>query len=129
MILATDGQPTDDYGNVQLQQFVSFIKNKPKNLYLSIVACTEDESAVDYLDGFIENKYPNLDVSEDYQCERAEVKKKTGKAFTFGDYVCKIMLGPVDPSFGDAGLFSPPPAARANAGRPRKQDDGCCIIN
>ena len=125
LILATDGQPTDDNGNVQLQQFVSFIKNKPKNLYLSIVACTDDDGAVDYLDGFISNGYPNLDVTDDYKSEREEVKKKTGKTFTFGDYVCKVMLGPVDPSFGDRGLFAPPPAARPQP----KQSGGCCIVS
>jgi len=104
-ILATDGQPTDENGNIQLQEFVNFIKTRPPKVHMSIVAFTDDESSVDFLDGFIENKYPNVDVTEDFRCERKEVKEKTGKNLSFGDYVAKIMLGGIDPSFGDKALF------------------------
>ena len=105
-ILATDGQPTDENGNIQLQEFVNFVKTRPPKVHMSIVAFTDDESSVEFLDGFIENKYPNVDVTEDYRCERKEVKEKTGKNLSFGDYVVKIMLGGIDPSFGDKALFN-----------------------
>lgn len=122
-ILATDGQPTDENGNIQLQEFVNFIKHRPPKVHMSIVAFTDDESSVEYLDGFIENNYPNVDVTEDYRSERKEVKEKTGKNLSFGDYVVKIMLGGIDPSLGDKGLFAKP--SQPNNGGPSSGSIGC----
>lgn len=41
----------------------------------------------------------NVDVVDDYASERAEVRKKKGQnhPFSMGDYVCKLLLGAVDP--------------------------------
>lgn len=116
------GQPTDDFGNIELQNFVTFMRSKPEKLFVSILACTDDEDSVDYLDGMMAAKYPNLDVSEDYRSEAKEVKATGGK-LTFGDYVCKVLLGPIDPSFGDAGLG-------LIGSEPKKEPKkgGCCTI-
>lgn len=122
VILATDGRPTDDLGNDQAPQFPAFIKSKPGSLYLSIVACTDDDQAVNFLDELMEMKIPNVDVTEDYKAECAEVKSANGPSypFSFGDYICKIMLGSVDDSFGDKalGLIGAPP-----------KNSGCCMIS
>lgn len=132
-IFATDGQPTDDNGNVVLQDFVDFVKNKPKNCYLSILACTDDEESVDFLDGFINHNYPQLDVSEVYYKERDEVKQKSGRNLSFGDYVCKVLMGPVDPSFNDKAIMAKKPAAGsnnapANSGNDQNNNCYCCCF-
>jgi hypothetical protein len=38
IVLITDGQPTDDVGNIAIPQFLSLMKNRHKNIHVSIVA-------------------------------------------------------------------------------------------
>lgn len=100
LIIVTDGQPTDDNGNDRTNEFLALLRNRPKNSFVSIVACTDDEEAVDYLNK-LDRVVPGLDVSDDYLSEKKEILKAQGPSykFTFGDYVIKCLLGPVDPSF------------------------------
>jgi len=98
LILLTDGQPTDTNGNVQIDEFVLFIRQKPATLFVSIVACTDDKSVLNYLDQ-LDSSVPNIDVCDDFHDEKQQVLQKTGVSLSYGDYICKIMLGSVDPSF------------------------------
>jgi von Willebrand factor type A domain len=99
IVLITDGEPTDDVGNVAIREFVSLMKNRNKNVHVSIVACTDDDGAMKYLDK-LDGQDRTLDVTDDYKSELAQIRKAKGNSFrfTFGDYVAKTLLGPVDTS-------------------------------
>lgn len=115
LIILTDGQPTDDRGNPQLAEFMHLISNRPKNTFVSIVACTDDEASVGYLNK-LDRAVPGIDVVDDYDSERKEVLKKQGSAFrfSFGDYVVKTLLGAIDPQM--------------DALDEKKIGGGCCVV-
>lgn len=98
LLIATDGEPTDQNGTVKIQEFKNCLLNRPKNVFTSIVACTSDKTSVNYLNG-LDNQLPRLDVIDDYKNECLEVKKAKGQMFpfSFGDYIVKTLLGSVDP--------------------------------
>lgn len=100
LIIATDGQPTDETGNVKLQEFLDCIRGRPRNCYLSMIACTDDKKSVEYMNK-IDRLVPGVDVSDDYHSEREEILAVQGRSYTFsfGDYVTKTLLGPIDPAF------------------------------
>jgi len=122
LILLTDGQPTDLSGQVQIQDFVLSIRQKPSNLYVSIVACTDDESVLTYLDQ-LDNNVPFVDVSDDFYNERKQVLAKSGLSLSYGDYICKILLGPIDPSFDQLDESTKPQQKS-----PANQSSPCCAI-
>jgi hypothetical protein len=120
LIILTDGIPTDDQGNERTKEFMDALKNRPKNTFVSIVACTDDESSVGYLNK-LDRMVPGLDVVDDYESEKKEVLRAQGSkyAFSFGDYVVKALLGAIDPSM-DALDEKRVPAVGESA--------GCCVI-
>lgn len=131
LIIATDGAPTDDAGNDQTKQFLALLRDRPKNVFVSIIACTDDDDAVGYLNK-IDRIVPGIDVSDDYLSESKEVKKAQGKNFQFsyGDYVVKTLLGPVDVNFDrldEARLKASEIRALATRTAPAAAD-GCCTL-
>jgi len=98
LILLTDGEPTDTNGNVQINEFVLFMRQKPSTLFVSIVACTDDKSVLTYLDK-LDRSVPNVDIVDDFRDEKQQILQKSGLNLSYGDYICKMLLGPVDPSF------------------------------
>jgi len=98
IIIATDGEPTDMNGQVNISEFKRCLKEKPKHCHTTIVACTDDDASVSYLNKW-DRKISNLDVVDDYRSERNEVLKVRGKnySFSFGDYVVKSLIGSIDP--------------------------------
>ncbi|CAK9088884.1 unnamed protein product [Durusdinium trenchii] len=64
------------------------------------MACTADEDAVGYLND-IDERFRNVDVTDDYYSEMLEVIKKarTRSQFTRGDWLMKAMLGPISAKF------------------------------
>jgi len=98
LLIATDGQPTDDRGNVDVPRFVGALRAKREDVYVQILACTDDDAAIAYL-ADVDRNVPRVDVTDDFASERAEVRRAKGArfAFSFGDYVVKALLGPVDP--------------------------------
>jgi hypothetical protein len=100
LLIATDGQPTDDRGNGRTEEFLDTIRTRPKNCFVSLLACTDDKKAVDYMNK-IDREVPGVDTSDDYASERREILRAQGSSyrFSFGDYVTKTLLGPIDPSF------------------------------
>jgi hypothetical protein len=114
LIIATDGQPTDHTGNVNIEGFINKLKYRPKNVFVSILACTDDDDSIDYLNK-IDRIVPGIDVIDDYRSEHKEVIKYNGKnfKFSFGDYVVKSLLGSIDPYFDNLDE--------------RNQNSCCCI--
>ena len=100
VIIATDGQPTNASGAPDVAEFTRALGRRHQNVHVTIVACTDDDASVGYLNG-LDDTCPRLDVCDDYISERKEVLAAQGPhfAFTLGDYVVKIMLGSIDPFF------------------------------
>lgn len=100
LLVATDGEPTDDQGNVNIPGLLAVLKNRPAKCFVQILACTDDAAAVAWLDEADKN-IKNLDVTDDFRSERKEILRAQGAgfAFSFGDYVVKALLAPVDPYF------------------------------
>ena len=98
IIIVTDGEPTDHNGKVNINQFKQCLLSRHKNVYTNIVACTDDDTSVSYLNKW-DRKMTNLDVIDDYRSEKNEIIKEHGKkfSFTFGDYVVKSLIGSIDP--------------------------------
>ncbi|KAJ3296411.1 hypothetical protein HK104_001640 [Borealophlyctis nickersoniae] len=116
IIIATDGEPTDDVGNVNkqdLRRVLDYERRPIDSIHVTFVACTDDQNTMRYLNDWDKN-VRHLDVVDDYFSERAEVLKAQGPGFPFsrGDWVCKILLGSIDPE--------------VDALDERRED--CCII-
>lgn len=111
IILATDGEPTDRFGNIQdsrgnteINKLFRLLNNKrnPKDkIFVTIVACTDDDTTMNYLNDW-DNKLQNFDIVDDYYSEKERIINAQGKSFrfSFGDYIVKIMLGSIDKSIG-----------------------------
>ena len=71
-------------------------------------------NAIDYINK-IDRVVPGIDVVDDYRSEHKEVIRYNGKnfKFSFGDYVVKSLLGPIDPYFDNLDE--------------RNQNSCCCI--
>jgi hypothetical protein len=98
IIIATDGEPTDDNGKVNIREFKKSLLSRNQRTYTTVVVCTDDDDSIAYLDKWDKNiKF--LDVVDDYRNERDQIKKRMGKRFrfSFGDYVVKSLVGSVDP--------------------------------
>ena len=74
VMIATDGQPTDDGGNVDIPSFLSLLLSKPARCYVQIMACTDDAESVAYLNE-ADRDIERLDVSDDFRSERKEVQR------------------------------------------------------
>ena len=95
IFIITDGQPDEG-----IYAFKQALINKSGNIYVSILACTGDDYAVDYLND-IDETVPNVDCVDDYTSERNEILfvQGTDFPFSYGDYIVKALLGAVDPAF------------------------------
>jgi hypothetical protein len=76
------------------------VASKPKNVHVSIAACTDDDKVVNYLNK-MDGRIPFVDICDDYQSEMKQILSVQGKNFPFsyGDWVCKVLLGSLDPYF------------------------------
>jgi hypothetical protein len=95
LIIATDGQPTDDAGSVQIPQFLNLLMTKPQNMFVQIMACTDDEGTMAYLNR-VDDQIPRLDVTDDYASEKKEILRAQGPQFhfTYGDVSCRYNQPP-----------------------------------
>jgi len=95
IFIITDGQPDEG-----VTAFKNALINKSEYIYVSILACTGDDYAVDYLND-IDETVPNVDCVDDYTSERNEILfvQGTDFPFSYGDYIVKALLGAVDPAF------------------------------
>jgi hypothetical protein len=134
VILATDGQPTDDQGNDATREFYECLHARQRNIYVSIIACTDDKRTMDYLNN-IDHIVPSVDVNDDYYSEAQEIAIAQGNmyAFSFGDYVVKTLLGPIDPYFdtldeGNQKRDTRAAIAYTAAVATTDSMDGCCRV-
>ena len=99
IIILTDGEPSDDQGESDLKGFKkSLLTRSPINrIFVNMIVCTDDKDSVSYLNR-MDREIFNLDVIDDYNSEKKEVKRKKGlkHSFTYGDYVAKALVGSVD---------------------------------
>lgn len=98
VVIVTDGEPTNDQGKVAIPYFKEVLQRRHPKVYTTIVACTDDEDAVEYLNKW-DRELKNLDVVDDFRNERSEVRAVKGRSypFSFGDYVVKSLIGSIDP--------------------------------
>lgn len=99
IIIVTDGEPTDDRGNSDINGFKKCLQSRRPidRIFTSIIACTDEEDSMDYMNKWDRN-IPNLDVVDDFRNEKNQVVKHKGSRarFTYGDYVVKCLLGSID---------------------------------
>ncbi|KAI9335958.1 hypothetical protein BDR26DRAFT_865435 [Obelidium mucronatum] len=104
ILIATDGQPTTDQGVIDKQGLYNVLVHErgpnPRdgNVIVVFLACTDDENEVGYLNEW-DKVIPCVDVVDDYYSERREILAVQGTGFPFskGDWVCKMLLGAIDP--------------------------------
>ena len=101
ILIFTDGSPTSANADskMAINEFKHSLQNRSPidKIFVTIVACTDDDYALEYLNNW-DRQIKNLDVVDDYESEKKEVysqkrSKKNRVAFSFGDYIVKIMLG------------------------------------
>ncbi|CAF4170200.1 unnamed protein product [Adineta steineri] len=134
ILLATDGEPTDDYGNVKIDELRQILKKErkpPKRVPVSIIACTDDKASMLYLNNWDE-EIPNLDVVDDYKSEKKEIRERKGRtyAFSFGDYIVKILLGGIDRSIDlldEDGYEQYDPAITRINNAPKNKHQSSCL--
>jgi hypothetical protein len=110
IILATDGEPTTgtgmtiSHGITEKQKFYNLLKTREPidKIFVSILACTDDSSAISYLQDW-DQEIQNLDVVDDFNTVKSNVLQKQGQYyhFTFGDYIVKTLLGSMDKYFDE----------------------------
>ncbi|CAF5108005.1 unnamed protein product, partial [Rotaria sp. Silwood1] len=100
VFVATDGEPTDNHGYVDIQSLENLMQHERQSntMYVTFLACTDDPASVRYLNQW-DRTMINVDVVDDYKSEREEVRRTKGfnYPFSFGDYVVKALMGAVDP--------------------------------
>eukprot|EP01061_Rhynchopus_euleeides_P047862 TRINITY_DN988_c0_g1_i2.p1 TRINITY_DN988_c0_g1~~TRINITY_DN988_c0_g1_i2.p1 ORF type:complete len:307 (+),score=129.12 TRINITY_DN988_c0_g1_i2:38-922(+) len=145
LLIATDGEP-----NGGPNRFMSTIrdvihkKTTRTTFKFQILACTDDESQIGWLNVF-DAEFDAVDVTDDYHSEKQEVMR-TGKCPTFnrGDWIIKALLGPISTKFDawdepNARPQQPPQYQHTYAapghGPPPHQHkpqqakkDGCCTV-
>jgi hypothetical protein len=144
IVIVTDGEPTDDYGNVDINSFKNVLLSRGRNVYTTIVSCTDEDNVMGYLNNW-DRTIPNLDVVDDFRNEKAEIQRAKGPRypFSYGDYVVKCLIGSMDAEFDNLdematpyGGFSNFQQAPNNFHQAKHQyqaqrhykDDSCCII-
>lgn len=100
LFILTDGVPNGGPGvfGAEIRQVVK--KQSTQSTFrIQIMACTGDDNAVGYLNE-IDKEFNEVDCTDDYYSERAEVIAAGRFAsFTHGDWCLKAMLGPVSSKF------------------------------
>ena len=99
LVIATDGVPTNDYGNIDIENFKNIINNKNHSkFYVSFLACSDRDEDIKYLN-ILDKKVPNVDTLDDYLSEKKEVLSVQGINFNYslGDHVARLLLGPICP--------------------------------
>lgn len=101
VIIVTDGQPTDRSGSTDISGFKNTLmaRSPIDKIFVTIVACTDDDSCIEYLDKW-DRQIRNLDVVDDYRSERQQIRKIQGRnaQFSYGDYLVKSLIGSIDPN-------------------------------
>ena len=107
IIIVTDGEPTNNLGDVDIAEFKKILLNRPDFCFTNIVACTDDVTSIGYLNG-LDIELPRLDVIKDYKTEENEIKsvQRSDFQFAYGDYVTKAIIGSVFPELDSLDEFN-----------------------
>eukprot|EP00754_Rhynchopus_humris_P047121 Rhum_TRINITY_DN6666_c0_g1::Rhum_TRINITY_DN6666_c0_g1_i1::g.20533::m.20533 len=131
-MLATDGEPNGGPGpfKMLLQDVLSKrITNTKMNF--QILACTEDDTQVEWLNDF-DDATDGIDVVDDYYSERKEVLA-AGKVRQFkrSDWAIKALLGPISSKYDKLDERVPnfrPLGSKHAARQARKEQGECCVM-
>jgi sugar lactone lactonase YvrE len=95
ILFATDGET--DGGKEEIAELKSVLENKPKWCKIQILKITDDDIGTTYLDK-LDRTIDGVDVTDDYYSVLANVQKNRGTdtPFSFGDYLIKCLIGPLD---------------------------------
>ncbi|KAI8607419.1 hypothetical protein BC830DRAFT_1175340 [Chytriomyces sp. MP71] len=102
VLIATDGEPTTDTGQDDKQGLRDVLMRergeRGGEVAVSFLVCTDDDAEIEYLNEW-DNHIPDLDVVDDYHSERRQIQgvQEAGFPFSRGDWVCKMLLGAIDP--------------------------------
>jgi len=101
LFILTDGRP--DGGVEEFREELTRLVKKESTEHdfrVQIMACTDDDEAVGYLDD-IDRDFSEIDCTDDYYSEMQQVLKDARKVskFTRADWCMKAMLGPVSSKF------------------------------
>jgi len=99
VVIVTDGEPTNVDGKVDVKGFKECLASRPSNVFTTILACTDENDSMEYLNNWDKN-IQRLDVVDDYRSEKKEIIRAQGSSFqfTYGDYVAKSLIGSTDPA-------------------------------
>lgn len=100
VFVATDGAPTDENDEENLDQFEDVLINgrNSDTTFIHFLLCTDDEFYVKVFCD-LDRRLTNVDVTEEFETEKKKILQLRGveHQFTFGDFVAKALLGPIDP--------------------------------
>lgn len=98
LVIATDGEP-DGGADTFKRSLRRIIADKARPVRFQIMACTDDEHAIGWLNEF-DLEFDEVDVCDDFASERREVLASGRmRSFTRADWVMKALLGPVSTKF------------------------------
>ena len=83
--------------NKQKKDFKEMLKKKDhENVFVSFVVCSNNKKDVKHLDK-LDKKIAGVDVTDDYDEELAQIRKKQGwfVPFSKGDHLTKMLVGPI----------------------------------
>jgi hypothetical protein len=102
IVIVTDGEPTNEKGEVDIDGFKQCLVSRPPYVYTTIVSCTDEEETMRYLNHW-DSYLPRLDVVDDYKRGKTEILSAQGIGFhfSFGDYVVKSLVGSIDSELDD----------------------------
>ena len=100
VFVATDGIPTDNNGNSDLDEFRRCMQENRRieTTHVSFLLCTDEPECVEYMRKWDE-EMDNVDVTDDFHTERDRIRqcrKNKSYAFSYGDYVVKALVGAID---------------------------------
>jgi len=125
ILVATDGEPNDDDGYDDSENFLNLLKkrNVDKNR-VSILACTSSDKQMKWLER-VDTEAKHVDVIDDYNSEYKQIIAIQGKSFSYsrGDHILKMLLGPILQKYDD--LDEKPINGRKIF---MKSKDACCIV-
>ena len=101
VFVATDGIPTDDDGNEDLDAFKNVMERTRQigTTYVSFLLCTDEPKCVEYMRKW-DKQMQNIDVTDDFHTERARIRecqKNDAYPFSDGDYIVKALVGAIVP--------------------------------
>ncbi len=99
VFIITDGEPTDDKGNININDLEHLMINQRQSetTHVMFLTCNDDPTYINYLDQWDTNMI-NVDVTNHFKAERDKIRKFRGHQYPFskGDYIVKALIGAID---------------------------------